>query len=563
MSARMDQQMPGSTDSMLRLIAPASARMEGIELSPAESPAVIGRSSRCRVSLRGPEGAAEDLLLSREHAILEHRGGRWFIRDVSRHGTFLNGIRLTSEEPAVVRSGDHLRVGAHSFEIRVGTDEARTAGGTSIATVDRSAEGSRVRRLRGAEIGNLAQHRLDILLQCAEQTAEVADERALAPLILDAALRGTGLARAAILRPPVSSEAQEMVVLAEHRLGARPTLSRSLVQAAMDGDVAVLTPETSAKFGASIVELGIRQALCAPIMIDGSVDSLLYLDAREGDSPGEPDAAAFCHGLCRIAGLVRGNLQRQSLRREHQAIEQELKSAQIIQTHLLPPPDGIVSGLHYSMRLLPGRQIAGDLFDVIPMSDTAAAVCLGDVAGGGAGPGLVMALTLSHLRAALRQPGDLERAITSLNHYLCERTPANVFVSLWIAAIDSRTRICRWIDAGHGHWLHWRESRALPARRDAAVMPLGIDEATQYVPVETSLERGDRIILYSDGVSECHRRQDGELTFFGRARVEAAIGTSPSPAEDVGRIFAAIRDFCGEQGLADDTTAASVVLAQA
>jgi len=542
----------------LRLIPLNGPARDPIALNPEDQPAMLGRSSRCRISLRFASGECEDLLLSREHAILEHRGGRWFVRDISRHGTFVNGVRIPADTPTVLVSSDQLRVGTRSFEVDFNGSRMTTAG-SSIATVDRSADASRLRRVRAEHFGNLAQHRLNLLLDCAERTPQLTDDDQVHALILKSAIEGSGFARAALLR--TDPLAQQVTVLAEVRCGPEPALSRSLLRAALEGDVAVLSPQTLAAQGASIAELGIQQALCAPVMIDGVIDALLYLDSRSGERPAEPDAAAFCHGLCRIAGLARGNLQRQKLRQQQQLLEQELHSAQNIQTHLLPPPGGIVNGFRYAMRLQPGRQVAGDLFDVIPVSDAKVAVCLGDVSGGGAGPGLLMAVTLAHLRAALGAGENLESSVTHLNRYLCQHSPDNVFVSLWIAMLEGKNFRCRYIDAGHGHWLHRRDGDIQPAARETARMPLGIDETMKYESVDISLQPLDRVIMYSDGVSECHRRNDGELEFFGRPRVEDAIRSSSSPAEDVNRIFQAVMGFCGEGGLADDTTVASIDVA--
>lgn len=543
----------------IRLIPLNGPDRRPVELSSVDQPAIMGRSSRCRVHVRSAPHESEDLLVSREHAILEHRGGRWFIRDISRHGTLLNSVRVPADMLTPLSARDQIRLGSRSFEVDLSDSAAGTAG-SSIATIDRMADASRLRRVRAEQFGSLAQHRLDLLLECAEETAQLVDEDQLHDLMLQAAIDGSGYGRAALVR--TDPQAIEVAMLAELRFGRDPGFSRSLLRAAMEGDVAVLSPEAPAAHGASMVELGIHQALCAPILIDGVVDCLLYLDSRTGERPAGPDAAAFCHGLCRIAGLARGNLQRQKMRRDQQAVEQELKSAQIIQTHLLPPAAGVINGFRYAMRLQPGRQVAGDLFDVFAMSDSTVAVCLGDVSGGGAGPGLVMAVTLAHLRAALGRSDDLELAVTNLNRYLCERTPANVFVSLWIGVLDRERGTRRSIDAGHGHWFHWRDGAPLPAPRELARMPLGIDETVAFEAAEESWRPRDRLILYSDGVSECHRRDDGDLELFGRRRVEEVIRASTTPAEDVERLFHAILEFCGEGGLADDTTAASIDLAQ-
>ncbi len=543
------------SDSATLILAPADgATLQSFRLSASDGPAMLGRSRRCRISLQGPAHSEEDLLLSREHALFEHRAGRWFITDLSRHGTFLNGVRLQPNVPTALNHRDVVRAGQWSFNVRLEKD-ADCDNFDSRATVDFGTEASRLRRVRIEELGDLARRRLDLLLDCAERTTQVESDDDLNHLILTTAIEGSGFARAVLLH--TSETAHEVTVLASSNCSAALQFSRSLLRAAREGDVAVLSPEAADDRAVSIVDLGIHHALCAPVMIDGAVDWLLYLDSRGGEHGAQPDAAAFCDGLARIAGHARGNLHRQKLREEQQAMQRDLRVAQEIQTRLLPPTQGEMSGFRYAMRLAPGRHVSGDLFDVMPLSGSSIAICLGDVSGGGVGPGLIMGVTLAHLRAALSRSQDLERAVSDLNTYLCAHLPSGVFVSLWIAIFDAREIDVRYIDAGHGHWMHLRNGTML-VRGETAGPPLGIDASQHYAAAARSFQPTDRLILYSDGVSECHRRHEGDLEFFGRGGIEKVVAGSHSAAEDVERIFEAVLAFSDSTGLTDDTTAASI-----
>src|SRR5439155_3323354 len=132
----------------------------------------------------------------------------------------------------------------------------------------------------------LAQERLALLLRCADAIHSARDEAGLAEAIVDAAVTGTGFANAALLR--ASTQVDQLALLAHRgqvfvgpascrsdRLEAGPTgprLSRSPLQQAAAGTPARLTwREEYAPAAVSIVELGIQEALCIPILLEGSV----------------------------------------------------------------------------------------------------------------------------------------------------------------------------------------------------------------------------------------------------------------------------------------------------
>src|SRR5205823_6603087 len=146
----------------------------------------------------------------------------------------------------------------------------------------------------------------------------------------------------------------------------------------------------------------------------------------------------------------------------------------------------------------------------------------------------------------------LEEAVHSINKYLVENTPANRFVTLFIAELDPATNEIKFINAGH--------NPALVARADGTIeqlesggLPLGLMEYSEYEPGFTRLGNGEALIIYSDGVSEANNIKEEE---FGMERliqvVQANVSRSASGIRD--KVESALSDFTGTAPANDDIT---------
>jgi sigma-B regulation protein RsbU (phosphoserine phosphatase) len=310
--------------------------------------------------------------------------------------------------------------------------------------------------------------------------------------------------------------------------------------------------------GASIVELGITAALCAPIMLGETVAAFLYLDLRE-ESAGRiataPDAANFCQVIARLCGLAMANLKRIDLGRRHAKLEHEVKAAREAQVLLLPPDEGAAGPIQYAVKVRPGRFVAGDLIDVIELDQDRAAVCIGDVAGHGVGAGVLMAAAQAHLHAELRHHADPAQAVNTVNRYISRHGNLGRFISMWVGVFDARERTLTFVDAGHGYWMH--KPHGGPARRAEyeGGIPVGIDPKQEYRAGRMSLAQRDRLILYSDGVIE-QRNPGGEQ--FSHQRVSQFIADGAMPSADVAAVIGAVESHAGRIELDDDTTVASI-----
>lgn len=539
-----------ATDLCLEPVGLRGGGEIGAPVISGNGPVLIGRARECDVCLPDPS-------VSRRHASLLKRQDRWFVTDLGgRHGTTLNGVKLDPEKPAVAAEGDFIGVGPYTFRFVLGVPRPTTL----AKTQQELASDTIVERVPEKEIGSLAQRRLGLLIDGAAAIHKSPDEEHLAHAILHLSLAGTGYPRAAIIRPAASSDEVEVIASEDQKsVKGEFSFSSTLLREASSGQIARLSKRSDMQLGQSIERLGITGALCAPIVLDSAVVGYIYLDSRGDEQAGYADAAGFCHAVSRLAGLALSNLKRAELQKRQNRLEEDLKGAREAQAFLCPAGEGRFGRLRYAMKSFPGRFVAGDLFDIFELDEQRVGICFGDVTGQGATAAILMAAILSHLRAALARYGEPAQATCDVNRYIADSSPAHMFASLWVGVFDRGDGVLKYVDAGHGHWFIRRSGQAAQHAPKPGGLLVGIDGDYAYETAEFRFEPGDRIVLYSDGVIE-QMSPDGEA--FETERAQEVLGSTATVADDIEAMFKALNEFAGSAVLDDDTTVASIEMAE-
>ena len=546
MSARLTSMMvSSSSNAYIRLEPLAGPPGDTFEIVDG-SPWLIGRSMECQAQL-------PDKTVSRRHCKVAFASDNWFITDLeSRHCTFVNGKRLDVNTPTMLNDGDLLRLGPWTYRVRM-TDSSPSTLPTAN-DVDTSAH--RVQKVPEQELERMAQQRLELLIQCAANISGASSEESLAEAMLEAVTEGTGFNRAAIIRES-GAEVEIIGYRSPSQRGAPSEdlmFSRSLLNAAKSGMVR-MTMDSQQNFGKSIMDLGIHSALCAPIVVDGTVNAFLYLDARRQESTVQSDAAAFCQAICKMSGTSWENLKRKRSEDQNAELLRDVRAAGAAQKLLMPPPHGQIETFAYFMRMRPGRLVAGDLFSIMQLHDGRVAAFLGDVAGKGSAASIHMAVTLTLLKEKLESTGCPASACNQVNAQVTPLLPPGKFISLWCGVFDEEQGTMQFVDAGHGHWLFRTGSYAPQLIQSEGGMPLGVDPDMPYSAEQRPFATGSRVILFSDGVVE---QQSPEGEEFGMDRVIETLKQADSTDTEVNGLFQAVRDFAGTENLNDDVTAASI-----
>jgi serine phosphatase RsbU (regulator of sigma subunit) len=529
--------------------------------------AVAGRSAQCDIVLLDPDG-----VVSRRHCEFRRSPDGWVVVDLhSKHGTWLNQTMLPAEQPAVLRDGDRLRIGACTFRVSVGDHSAVHR----VHTMDDGASAPRQLQRFAPMAGVPDSHRrLELLMNCAAVVGAAADEGDVARAATDALVAGCGFPRAAMVRAVRGGEEVEVLAAKDTARSdgdALPRFSRSLIQACADGQTVVLNSADTPKYGQSIVSLGIASAVCTPVMFDGAPEAYLYLDAKstERATAVTGEVAMFCQAVARICGLALANLHRARLEVDRKRRHSELEAARDVQAIIMPPARGAHGGIVYAMRSIPGRYVAGDLFDFIPLGEGRAAVLLGDVVGKGVAAGMIMSNVQAHLYRLLKANADPAAALNEVNaivyeysqRYNTEREGLSIFLSLLVAVVDEHAGTVTWGDAGHGHWFVRGANGAASCPEGPGGPPVGVVPDFVFSAGTAPLSRGSRLVLFSDGVVE---QRSGAGEEFGVTRATEAVRASTSEAQDADLMVAAVMRHVGvttlegESPFADDVTVAVV-----
>ena len=522
---------------------------------PHTRPVLLGRQSQCDLQLA-------DQTVSRAHAVIEQRGGSWYVTDkASRLGTLLNGIRLDADAPTPLRDGDVITIARWSFRARIGGAPSSDATHSTLPGSSRLVDDQRgrVETFKSDALLAKAEQRLQLVMDLAADLHAAKDESALAASLVAATARGTSHGRCAVLKLTPGTDDVLVVAARVHGQDAPAgfPFSRSLVRAASGGEIARLAGDTPLQHAMSIVSHGIRSAMCAPVMVGNDVLAYLYLDDDGRDARSGPEVDAFVAAITRIASLALAEIARRQLKARHAELAADLTAARTAQVRLMPAPTGRVGPIVYAARNQPGRLVAGDLLDVIDLGQGRVAACLGDVSGKGVGAAMLMSAAQTQLRATLRHDPDPARAVETLNREVVSRLLTDGFISLWSGIIDAHAGTLTYVDAGHSYWTLRRAGDRHAAGPVAEFLPLGVDANEAYRATVIEFRAGDRLTVFSDGVAE-QPGADG-AAFRTQGAIDA-MGEAADEAADVDAIFAAMHAHAQTDAFADDVTVLSIRL---
>jgi sigma-B regulation protein RsbU (phosphoserine phosphatase) len=231
--------------------------------------------------------------------------------------------------------------------------------------------------------------------------------------------------------------------------------------------------------------------------------------------------------------------------------EQELERAREIQEALLPKEIAQVPGFEVVAAWQPARIVGGDYYDVIRLGEARLGICIADVVGKGVSAALLMANVQATVRAYASEPAPPSWLCRRVNQVLCDNLAADKFVTLFYGILDAGQRTLEYANAGHLPPLLLRAAVST-ARLNLGGAVLGVFRNATYEDGLVHLASGDRLLLFTDGISEA-MREDGEE--FGEAGLlEAARSGAPlSPAELKTHLLAEVNQFCHSQ-LHDDAT---------
>ncbi|HXA65547.1 MAG TPA: SpoIIE family protein phosphatase [Bryobacteraceae bacterium] len=515
-------------------------------------PFLIGRQGDNHLVLR-------DNRASRNHARIFSENGEYFIEDLnSRHGVHVNGERVKRHRLA---DSDRIDFGFQdSYRLIFNLEEDE---------IHRIME--QFSPQQGSGANNLA--KLRSLVEVARALQSSLSTNDVLAAVVDAALSVTGAERGFLLLR--KEEELEVTVARDQRgipLGSSDlSVPRSLIHRALSTrrELLSMTFDPLGQEGVrpemSVADLELRSVVCVPLVhvrtgtgslqdtIATSVNDtvgVLYMDSRGAAADLSSGNREILQTLALEASTILENARLLQEEREKQRLEEELNVARAIQQDLLPaglPSEGWFRAAGSSVT---SRQVGGDYFDVRHIDSDTFACAIADVSGKGVSAALLAALLQGAFLFASEGPTEIGDVMARMNRFLYERAKGEKYATLFYCTLARNGKLC-WSNAGHPKPILVRGSELI--HLESTGLPLGMLDVATYEMKQIHLLHGDKIVMYSDGLSEA---ENAEGEFFDRKGFAETLRANSSLgcAELQAKLVEVVQDFSEGTELSDDIT---------
>lgn len=189
----------------------------------------------------------------------------------------------------------------------------------------------------------------------------------------------------------------------------------------------------------------------------------------------------------------------------HERIESELRIAREIQLGMIPhifPPFPHLSEIDLYALLKPAKEVGGDLYDFFLIDDDRLCFAIGDVSGKGVPASLFMAVTRTLLRSVADKKGSPASFVNTLNKSLSYNNDSSMFVTFFVGILNLKTGELSYSNAGHNPPFIIRKNGDVEMFQLAKSAPIGLFEEIIYTESTASFAKGDKLFMYTDGVTE-------------------------------------------------------------
>lgn len=521
----------------------------------------IGRSARADICIA-------DAFASRLHAEVRQEGDSFWLVDLgSANGTRLNGAPVASTLPLV--SGSEIQIGETRIEFESDAGAHGIFSSTLISDSTSALDPSNTISLMGRRnptteiLDSSMSSRTDLLgliskvgiaLLSSSGLDDTLDQ--VATLVFDA----VPAERVVIMLRDENTEGEMLIKVARTRGSdskiGEVRVSRAIIHEVVTNGQSVLTSDAQQdpKFASQTIILqGIRSVLAVPMSVDERhVFGMIYADSPTHQSTFTTEHLNILTTLASVASIRVENASLLDERLNRERMERELELATEIQQRFQPEGPPTVAGYDFQGISFSCYEIGGDYYDFIPRHDGKMLVALGDVSGKGTSASLLMSSLHAAVHGQVAAKTPLAELVTAVNIYLANNTPANRFITFFVAELDPATGELTYINAGHNPPLIGRADGSLELVESGG-LPLGLMDFAEYETGHAQLNSGDVLFIYSDGVSEANNIDEDE---FGMERlqnvIKSNVGRSASGIRD--KVESALSDFTGTAAPNDDIT---------
>jgi sigma-B regulation protein RsbU (phosphoserine phosphatase) len=311
-------------------------------------------------------------------------------------------------------------------------------------------------------------------------------------------------------------------------------------------------PRQDERFRGVTWDESIHSVLCVPLLVKSELKGLLTVYNKRGEDRFSDEDQRL---LSIIAAQSAQVVENARLYEEEQALrrmQEEVRLASEIQLGLLPKASPKISCYDIAGVSIPAQVVGGDYFDFIPIHQSRLAISLGDVSG----KGLPAALLMANLQATIRAQTLLRlsprECLQRSNALMFQSTDSHKFATLFYGVLDAEKHELCYSNAGH-EWPFLYGADGEPARLEVGGIVLSCLEDFPYEEATVSLNPGDLLVIFSDGVTEAVNESREE---FGERGLAAVIKDNLLASSHglVDKIVAAVKQYAGNQPQMDDIT---------
>jgi sigma-B regulation protein RsbU (phosphoserine phosphatase) len=260
----------------------------------------------------------------------------------------------------------------------------------------------------------------------------------------------------------------------------------------------------------------------------------------------------------RVADRTQELLQKNVALSQAQAvIGSELDLARRLQLGILPEQFPPIAGLAGAARVRMQQQMGGDFYDFIPLAPGRVAVVMADVSGKGIAAAFFMAMARTSVALHLRQGADPAQCLKLANDDLCTSNPLDLFVTVFVAVLDSGSGLATCANGGHLPPVLCSPGGKVEVLPTPGDLALGVMPGMRYEQQTLALHADQTLVLVTDGVSEAFDSQGRE---YGMERLVAALSSQgkTDPQHLVDAVFADVDKHAAGMAQSDDITVAAV-----
>jgi serine phosphatase RsbU (regulator of sigma subunit) len=342
-------------------------------------------------------------------------------------------------------------------------------------------------------------------------------------------------------------------------------ISKTVLGRVLNAGQAILCKDVAQEFpeSASISDCKIRSLMCVPLFDpERNTIGVMQIDTRDGRGRFEQDDLDV---MAAVAGQISVAVQNAQLHKalvKQREMEHELQFARQVMQSLLPERPASVPGYEFWAYYEPARHIGGDYYGIIPIAaDSPAngqtalrwAIAIGDVVGKGMPAALLTAKLSAEVRMLLRSNATPVRVVEQLNHQFQDGGMLDLYITFLLVVLEIHHHRLSIVNAGHPcPLIRRRDGRLEEIGRAQSGLPLAIMADYRYEMATTTLEPGETVILYTDGVTDAMNAAGDRL---GDAACQRAIASAGPGSEAVGdAVVKAVQRHVAEHPQFDDIT---------